>query len=305
MLDLEAMAVFTRVVEAESFSGAARALGISKSAVSKQLARLEDRLGVRLMNRTTRRLSLTEAGASFLEGCQRMVAEAEAAERAVTHLAAAPRGTLRVNAPMSFGTRQLAPRLPQLLDRCPELTVDLVLNDRRVDLVEEGFDVGIRIGKLTDSSLVARSLTRSRHFLCAAPSYVARRGAPGMPKDLSDHDCLLYSYLGSQQEWRFQGAGGLQSVRVRGRLQINNGEALTAAAMEGFGIVLQPSFICGPALRSGSLIPLLPDWREAAGSDVHAVYPASRNLSPKVRAFVDFLAEEFAADPIWEQGLEL
>ncbi len=309
MEDLSAMAVFARVVEMESFSGAARALGLSKSAVSKRVGRLEDRMGLRLLNRTTRRLSLTEAGAAFYEGCRRVVAEAEAAERAVTRLASAPRGRLKVNAPMSFGVRHLAPALPDFMARYPELNVDLTLNDRVVDLVEEGFDVAVRIARLADTSLIARRLAPNRLVLCAAPSYLESHGAPRAVEDLKGHECLLYSYQISGDTWILRGPGGAnglggeQRVRVAGRLRANNGDALLAAALGGLGIAFMPSFICAEDLRAGRLARLLPGWRDAADSMIAAVYPASRNLSPKVRVFVDFLAERFGGTPYWDEGL--
>ena len=300
---LSAMAVFARVVEAGSFSAAARELALSKSAVSKQVARLEDRLGVRLLNRTTRRLSLTEAGAAFYEGCRQMLGEAEAAEAAVSHLAAAPRGTLRVNAPMSFGVLHVAPALPDFLERYPELAVEMALNDRVVDLVEEGFDVGVRIGALHDSSLIARRLAPARRLPCAAPSYVARAGAPEQPEDLREHACLLYSYQATGREWRFRGPEGERRVTVSGRLETNNGDALRAAALSGAGVALLPSFIIGDDLRQGRLRRLLPGWEGSEPTAVHAVYPARTNLSPKVRVFVDFLAERFGPEPYWDEGL--
>lgn len=297
------MAVFARVVEAESFSAAARQLGLSKSAVSKQVSRLEDGLGLRLLNRTTRRLSLTEAGAVFFAGCQRMLAEAEAATRAITHLAASPRGRLKINAPMSFGTYHVSPALPAFMARYPELQIEMELNDRLVDLVEEGFDVSIRIMRLQDSSLIARRLAPNRSILCAAPAYIAARGTPLAVEDLKDHTCLLYSYQATGDTWRLHGPGGERRLRVLGPLRINNGDALLEAAIGGLGIALLPSFICGEALRAGRLVHLLPEWGEAQDSAIHAVYPASRNLLPKVRVFVDFLAERFGGTPYWDRGL--
>lgn len=301
---LDAMAVFAGVVEAESFSGAARALGLSKSAVSKQIGRLEDRLGLRLLNRTTRRLSLTEAGAAFYQGCQRVVAEAEAAERAVTHLASAPRGRLRINAPMSFGLRHISPALPEFLGRYPELAVDLTLNDRVVDLVEEGFDVGVRIAPLADSSLVARRLAPSRSVLSAAPAYLEARGAPRDLDALEDHACLIYSYQASGEAWRLSGPAGERRLKVSGPLRVNNGDAILAAALGGLGVALLPCFICGDDLRAGRLVRVLPGWQAAAGNAVSAVYPAARHLSPKVRVFVDFLAGRFRGTPYWDQGID-
>lgn len=300
---LTGMAVFAAVVEAGSLSAAARTLGVAKSSVSKQISRLEDELGVRLLNRTTRRLSLTEAGTAFYQGCRRVVAEAEAARQTVTHLAAAPRGTLKVNAPMSFGFRHVGPWLPDFMARYPELAVELVLNDRVVDLVEEGFDLGIRIATLADSSLIARRLAPSRRVLCAAPAYLERHGVPLSIEDLRDHECLLYSYQTSGDIWRLSGPGGERALAVRGRLRVNNGDALLAAAVGGLGITLLPSFICSEALRAREVVQVLPEWNETAASAIHAVFPANRNLSPKVRVFVDYLATRFGSMPYWDAGL--
>ena len=299
---LDAMAMFARVVERENFSAAARDLGLSKSAVSKAVSRLEDRMGVRLLNRTTRRLSLTEAGMAFYQGCRRVVAEADAAEEAVTHLAVAPRGRLLVNAPMSFGVLHLAPALPEFMRRYPELAVEMVFNDRLVDLVEEGFDVGVRIARMTDSSLIARRLAPNRRVLCASPNYLHDHGVPVALEGLSEHDCLLYSYQVDGDVWRFRGPVGQRLVRVTGRLRVNNGEALLAAALGHRGIALLPTFICGDALRLRHLVHVLPEWSEAGDAAVYAVYPASRNLSPKVRVFVDYLAERFGPRPYWDSG---
>ncbi len=304
MQDLGAMALFAGVVEAGSFTGAAAQLGLSKSAVSKQVSRLEERLGARLMNRTTRRLSLTEAGQAFYEGCQKVVAEAEAAEQAVTHLAAAPRGVLRVNAPMSFGILHVAPVLPALLEACPELSLDLTLNDRRVDLVEEGYDLAIRIVALGDSSLIARRLAPSHRVLCAAPDYLAARGRrPAAPEDLAADECLVYSYQAAGQEWRLRGPAGEKRVKIAGRLKVNNGDALLAAALAGLGVAFLPSFIAGDALRRGRLEQLLPDWRDGQETSVYAIHPAGRKVPPKVRVFIDFLALRFGDPPYWDEGL--
>lgn len=305
--NLADMAVFARVVEAESFTGAARALGLSKSAVSKQVARLEADLGVRLLQRTTRRLSLTGEGATFFEGCQRMLAEASEAEAAVTHLAGGVRGRLRINAPMTFGVLHLAPLLPAFCARHPELEVELSLNDRRVDLIEEGYDVGLRIGGLPSSSLIARRLATSRPAVCASPAYLARNGRPERPEDLRAHVCLIYSYLDPPKIWRFRSPRGPTRVTVSGPLETNNGEVLLQAALAGQGIARLPSFIVGPALLDGRLIELLSDWQDPREPAIYVVYPERRHLAPKVRAFVDFVAERITDPPPWEpsgQGRE-
>lgn len=296
---LTGMAVFARVIEAGGFSAAARALGLSKSAVSKQVAALEDRLGARLLHRTTRRMSLTEAGAAFLDASRRVLAEVESAEAAVGALQAEPRGTLRVNAPMTFGIMHLAAAIPAFLDQYPRVTVDLVLNDRFVDLVEEGFDVAVRIGRLGDSSLVARRLAPMRRVMVASSAYLDIHGRPRVLADLAGHECLTYAYSSSGDEWCFDGPRGEERVRVTGRLRANNGEVLKAAALAGAGILAIPTFIVGPELRDGRLERVLPGHESRSGA-IHAVWPPGRQPAPKLRAFVDFLAGRFGAVPYWE-----
>jgi DNA-binding transcriptional LysR family regulator len=296
-----AMIVFAQVVDSRSFSAAAARLGLSKSAVSKQIAKLEDRLGARLLNRTTRTLSPTDAGQDFYERCLRVVREVEEAERAITHLSAEPRGLLRLNAPASFGREYLAPLVPEMLARWPELRIEALFEDRFVDVVAEGFDLVIRITRLQDSSLVARRIASCRRVVCAAPSYLARRGVPRTPAELLQHDCILYSYATDQNEWEFVGPDGrLETVRVDGRLRANNAEVTLAALLAGAGLALSPDFIVGPDIAAGRLVPLLTDYENPFGA-IYAVWPHNRNLAPKVRAVVDFLVERFAAEPIWER----
>lgn len=296
-----AMIVFAQVVDSRSFSAAAARLGLSKSAVSKQIAKLEDRLGARLLNRTTRTLSPTDAGQDFYERCLRVAREVEEAERAITHLSAEPRGLLRLNAPASFGREYLAPLVPEMLARWPELRIEALFEDRFVDVVAEGFDLVIRITRLQDSSLVARRIASCRRLVCAAPSYLARRGVPRTPAELLQHDCILYSYATDQNEWEFVGPDGrLETVRVDGRLRANNAEVTLAALRAGAGLALSPDFIVGPDIAAGRLVPLLTDYENPFGA-IYAVWPHNRNLAPKVRAVVDFLVERFAAEPIWER----
>ncbi len=296
---LAAMAVFAKVVEENGFSSAARALGMSRSAVSKEVRALEDRLGVRLLNRTTRRLHLTELGAVFYERCRRILAEAEAAEIAVSRLHGDPRGTLRVNAPVSFGVRHLAPALTGFMRRYPELSVDLSFTDRFVDLVEEGYDVVVRIARLPDSALIARRLCDSRRVVCASPAYWRARSRPRHPTELVAHECLGYAYLAEGREWRFRGPEGAVAVRPSGRFTANNGDALRAAALAGLGVALLPTFIVGEDLRRGRLETVLEEFEpEPAG--IYAVWPHARHLAAKVRVFVDFLAARFAPPPPWE-----
>lgn len=296
-----AMIVFAQVVDSRSFSAAAVRLGLSKSAVSKQIAKLEDRLGARLLNRTTRTLSPTDAGQDFYERCLRVVREVEEAERAITHLSAEPRGLLRLNAPASFGREYLAPLVPEMLARWPELRIEALFEDRFVDVVAEGFDLVIRITRLQDSSLVARRIAPCRRVVCAAPSYLERHGVPRTPADLVRHDCILYSYATDQNEWEFLGPDGrLETVRVDGRLRANNAEVTLATLLAGAGLALSPDFIVGPDIAAGRLVPLLTDYENPFGA-IYAVWPHNRNLAPKVRAVVDFLVERFAAEPIWER----
>ncbi|PIW26148.1 MAG: LysR family transcriptional regulator [Rhodospirillales bacterium CG15_BIG_FIL_POST_REV_8_21_14_020_66_15] len=298
MDQLTGMAVFAKVVESGTFTGAAKALGLSKGAVSKQIARLEDRLGARLLNRTTRRSSLTEVGAAFYERCRRIVAEAEEAELAVTRLHAEPRGILRVNMSMSFGLLHVAEALPDFMTAYPEIELDVSLDDRLVDVVEEGYDVVLRITELPDSSLIARRIAPFRTATCASPAYWDAHGRPRHPDDLRGHNCLLYAYLSTLNEWRYRDADGAIGVRVQGNMRCNNGDVLRAAAMAGLGVIRSPTFIVGCDLQEGRLERVLADFEEQ-DRGIYAVYPYNRHLSAKVRAFVDFLAARFA-DPLWD-----
>lgn len=294
------MEAFTRVAEIGSFSGAAARLGLSKSVVSRQVSALEARLGARLFHRTTRSLSLTEVGRAYFERCTRILSDIEEADGSVSALQATPRGRLRINAPMSFALHHLAPLIPVFLERFPEVDADMEMNDRYVNLIEEGFDVAVRIGRLEDSSLIARQLAPSRMALCASPDYLRRHGRPETPDDLAKHCCLTYSARSLASEWQFQDAGGHRwTVEVKGRLRANNGDMLRDAALAGIGLVRLPTFLCGRDLQAGRLVSLLNDFilQDMA---IHAVYPHNRHLSPKVRAFVDFLAGEFGPRPHWD-----
>lgn len=299
MEPLSTLSVFVRIAETGSFSAAARNLGISKSSVSKKLAGLEERLDARLINRTTRRLGLTEVGAAFLVRAQRILAELQEAEQAVTQLTAEPRGVLRVNAPMSFGISHVAPAMAEFMAAYPDLSVTMDLNDRRVDLIEEGYDLAVRIADLPDSSLIARKLAPARRVVCASPDYWARHGMPGHPSDLSRHNCLIYTYLPSGNEWRFHGPEGMIPVRVDGPFKANNGDALRAAALAGLGVCFSPTFIVGDELRAGRLVTALDAFEDDTVS-VYAVYAHRRHLSAKVRIFVDFLAKRFGPEPYWD-----
>ncbi len=292
MDQLAALRALRRVVELGSFSKAAAALGVSHTAVSRQISHLEARLGATLLNRTTRRFALTEAGQRYYDASRQILDALDAADRAAAEQQARPTGSLRINAPVAFGALELAAWLPQFLARYPELQIDLVCNDRIVDLIEDGFDVALRLtGKLPDSTLIARRLAASGMALVAAPAYLARHGTPRTPPELAAHNCLGYGEAAPAREWRFTGPDGApQQVGVRGTLQANTGMALRAAAVGGLGIAATAAFIVRGELARGELVALLPDY-PMAPRELYALYPQNRHLSPKVRVFVDFAAE--------------
>ncbi|RJF97465.1 LysR family transcriptional regulator [Noviherbaspirillum saxi] len=299
MDQLNALKAFCRVVEAGSFSAAAAELKVSHTLISRQVRQLETLLGARLLNRTTRRLALTEAGHAYHERARRILAELLEADLAVSHHHAAPRGVLRVNAPMAFGTLDLALWLPRFMTRYPDLRVDLVCNDRNVDLIEDGFDVGIRLARdLPDSSLVAKALASIPAMLVASPLYLSRCGMPVAPAQLTDHNCLTYTMVPRPQEWSFTAPDGQPlTVTVKGSLQANTGVALRHAALEGIGIATTAPFIVHEDLAQGRLVQVLSD-SPMRPRTLYAVYPHNRHLSPKVRAFVDFAADIYRA-PAW------
>ena len=301
MENLADIAVFVRVVERGSFTLAADDLRLSRAVVSKYISRLEERLGARLLHRTTRRLSLTEAGAALFETSRGALERIDEAEAAVARFQSAPRGRLRVSAPMSFGILHLGPALAEFSRAYPAVTLDMRLDDRFVNLVEEGFDVAVRIGALADSTLVARKLATTRTLACASPGYLAEHGEPESPEDLASHDCLLYSYLSTANVWRFTARDGREiPVAVSGSYRINNGIVLAEAAVAGHGILIAPSFYLGPRLRDGRLRRILQAYR-LPELGIHAVYPQTTHVPPKVRAFVDFLVKRFGKKPDWER----
>jgi DNA-binding transcriptional LysR family regulator len=296
-----ALAVFVKVVEAQSFAAAARDFGLSPAMVSKHVRALEERLGVRLLNRTTRRLSLTEVGRGYYERARQILADLEDADRSASDLHAAPRGTLKLNAPFSFGIRHVGPAIAGYLAAYPEVTVEVTLSDRYIDLLAEGVDVALRIGRLADSSLIARRLAPIRLVACTSADYLARRGTPRTPRDLAAHDCLLYTYAASAEEWHFIGPGGADEVvRVSGRLFADNGDILVSAALGGLGIALLPTFIAGEHVQAGRLVTLLQGFA-APEAALYAVYPPGRHLSAKLRSFIDFLAARFGEEPEWDR----
>ena len=301
---LISMEVFVQVVDQGSFAGAARHMGLSRAMVSKHIQALEERLGARLLNRTTRTVSLTEVGTAYYERCQTVLNDVEEAERVVGDLHHAPKGTLKINAPMSFGAQHLAEALTDFKAEYPDVMIDLSLNDRIVDLVEEGYDVAIRIGELADSSLIARKISVCRRVLCAAPSYLEKHGAPQTLRELTKHNCLLYTLSPKLNEWRFidqDGAG--HSVRVGGSLQANNGDVLRLAAIGGHGLVLEPTFIVGGDIERGDLVPVLTDYTPTE-INILLIYPHNRYLTAKVRSFIDFMVEHFKGEPPWDQWLD-
>lgn len=304
MLDrVTSMHVFVRIAATGSFSAAARALGMSQTMTSRHVDAIEERLGARLLHRTTRRLTLTEPGRRYLEACERILGDIEEAEALATAGHVEPRGTLRLNVPLSFGFRQIAPLLPDFSAVHPGLSVDLGLADRTVDLLEEGWDMAVRIGRLPDSRLVTRRLASCRMMLCAAPAWLAAHGTPRRVADLAARECLGYTLPGpaSAGRWAF-GRKGEVVVEVQGRLRANNGDALVAAAIAGQGLVYQPSFLVADAIRAGLLEILALDHPADERLAVHAVLPPGRRPPAKVRALVDFLARRFAVPP-WEEGL--
>jgi DNA-binding transcriptional LysR family regulator len=294
--DLSAMAVFLRVVETGSFTAAARSLSTTTSAVSKRVARLEERLEVRLLERTTRSLAPTEAGLVFSERCARILRDVDDARLAVTELGSSPRGTLRVSALTALGDEHLGPLLAAFAAEYPDLRLDVDLSDRRVNLVEEGFDLALRgmeLGALPDSSLVVRRLALVRGVICAAPSYLARRGVPRTIEDLADHDCLHYTPIPLHREWSFKLPDGTRSIPVRPLLQVNSAATLRAAAVAGCGLVRASRLSLGEAIRDGTLVPVLESFTTTEFG-LFAVHPAGKQALPKVRAFVDFLLRELS-----------
>jgi DNA-binding transcriptional LysR family regulator len=290
------MRVFTAVVDGSSFVAAANSLGLSKAAVSRYVSELEQRLGVRLMHRTTRKLSLTTEGEVFLARCRDILSSIEASETEISTRSAKVSGLLRVSLPVSFGIRHLAPLWHAFLTLHPQVSLDVQLSDRVIDLVDEGFDLALRIARLPDSSLVSRQIASTRLVLCAAPSYLLRKGRPKHPSELAAHDVLGYSLLATGDQWHFEGPQGPVTVKVRPRFVSNNGDSCIAACVQGAGIQLQPTFLIDEAIRQGSLVEILPQFR-AATLGIYALYPTRRFVLPKVRALVDFLHTQLHEEP--------
>jgi DNA-binding transcriptional LysR family regulator len=297
----EEMQAFVRTAEAQSFTAAAQRLGLSKSIVSQRVADLEARLGVRLINRTTRRLSLTEAGTGFLAGAERALSEASEAEDRATRHGTELRGALRIAAPLSFALLHLQPAIFDFMAAHPSLEVHIDLDDRHLDLIGGGWDMALRIGRLPDSSLIARRLAVSHTVCCATQDYLDRHGTPERPEDLERHECMLYSGVNRPDSWPFLIDGEWVPIAVRGRLITNNGDLILNSALAGHGVALLPSFLVGCQIAAGRLVRVLAGWptKEAA---IHAVYPPTRHLAARVRLFTDFLAERIGKEPYWDQG---
>ncbi len=301
MENFGAIPVFVAVIENGGFSAAAEKLGISKSAVSKRINKLETHLGVRLLHRTTRKLSLTEAGERYFERAKQALLAVNQAEDAVTELQGEPQGTLKISAPMSFGRLHMAPLIPKLLKRYPKLQVSLIMDDRKIDLIAEGYDVAIRSGyHLSDSTLIARKLTPLHQVLCASPDYLKQHGVPKIPNELREHNCVLFSYSSDTNEWTLNKKDLSETVKVSGNYQVNNSEALLEALKQGIGIGRLPTFVAGSDLRARRLIKVL-DSYHIPSQNFYAIYPEREYLPAKVRVFIDFAIEYFGGDhPYWD-----
>ena len=295
------MRVFSAVVEAGSFVSAAAALSISKAAVSRYVADLEQRLGVRLLHRTTRKLSLTGEGEVFHSRCREILASIEESEAEVSTRAGSASGLLKVSVPLSFGVKHLARLWAGFMAAHPQVSLDVNLSDRVVDLVEEGFDLAIRIARLPDSSLISREIATTRLVLCASPHYLEQRGTPRKPSELREHDVIAYTLLAMGDQWSFEGPDGAVTVKVVPRLRSNNGDTCIVAALNGAGIILQPTFLVGEHLAAGSLVEFLPGFRSME-LGIFAVYPTRKFVVPKVRLFIDYLAKSFAGAAWGAQG---
>lgn len=295
---LTSMKVFAAVVDAGTFAAASDRLDMSRAMASKYVAHLEEHLGTRLLQRTTRKLTLTESGASYYERCVQILADISSAEESALHHTETPRGTLRITMPVSFGILHMGPAISAYLKQHPDVKVDILVTDRRVDLLEEGLDLAIRIGSLPESGLIAKRLASDRIAITASPDYLKHHGRPKKPLDLEQHNCLTYSYAASGDEWKLTGPGGAYAIKVAGSMRASNGDMVRLAALEGLGLMRQPRFLCGEDLRQGRLEEVLGDYN-AGEIGIYAVYPSRKYLSAKVRTFVDFLSASFALKSEW------
>jgi DNA-binding transcriptional LysR family regulator len=301
---LTSMVVFTKVAKAGSFASAAKELGLSRAMATKHVMQLENSLGIRLLNRTTRNLSLTEVGVVYLERCLQIIDDIEETELAVTRLQTEPRGLLKVNSAPFFGAYHLAPAIAAYHQVYPDVNVELVLQAGYIDLIEEGFDLAIHLDDLHDSSLIARKLGSSQRVVCASPTYFKRHGIPKTPEDLKKHNCLINSSLPPRDQWQFStpDTGKTTLIRVAGAMTANVADAIRMATMSGLGVALLPTYMVGQDLRKGRLQAVLTDYIPAP-MEIHAVYPHRKHLSAKVRTFVDFLYDRFHPTPTWEEWM--
>lgn len=295
---LVSMRVFASVSDIGSFSGAAARLGISRAMASKHIQHLEEHLGTRLLQRTTRRLGLTESGQAYFERCRQILSDIDEAEASAAELTVRPSGTLRVTLPVSFGLRHVSPLIAEFLAKHPEVNLDVLLSDRRMDLIEEGIDLAVRIGASLEPGLVARQLGSDRLVICGSPAYLARHGTPKRPADLAAHNCVLYSYAAMQNEWTMSGPDGQFKIKVAGNLRVNNGDFLNRFVIDGGGLACQPSFLVQSEIMAGTLVEVLDDY-VFPQLGIFAVYPSRKHLSAKIRTFVDHLAERFSQKKNW------
>lgn len=293
--DLNEIAIFVKVVDAGSFTGAAKNLGLPKSTVSRKITQLEERLGVRLLQRTTRTLSLTDTGSAYYNQCSRIIGDVEEANIAVTEMQSKPKGLLRITAPMLFGTWVLSDLVSVFLKSNPEIQVEIVLTDQSLDLIQEGIDVAFRVGVLADSSLIARPLGKVNVVTCASPDYIAEHGVPTHPNELKQHSVVNWARGDS---WTFEKPEKL-SIDLKPRVQVNDAQSLHKMALNGLGIAKLPTFICAQDITDKKLMPILCDWSSDA-VPIHAIYPSNRHLSVKVRSFVDYVVDELRKEQPWE-----
>ncbi len=294
------MTIFVEVVNARSFTGAAEKLSLSRAQISKSVIQLEKHLGSRLLNRTTRRISLTEIGRIYYERCKTILLDVEETEELASQQSINPHGRLTISAPTSFGTLQLGHIIPKYLKQYPKVQISMSLTDRMVDVVSEGFDLVLRIAELKDSSLIARKISPCKRVFCASPDYLTKNGIPKVPQDLSIHHCLTYSNELKPDTWVLHGSDNIEIVKVNGPICTDNGDILKTAAIAGLGVTLLPTFIVGPELKTGQLQQILHNYCPPEIS-IYAIYPSRRFLSEKVRTFIDFLSHSFKKNPSWDQ----
>lgn len=300
MKDISAIPVFTAVIETGSFSKAAGKLGVTKSSVSKRISGLEAQLGVKLLHRTTRKLSLTEAGERYFEYAVQALRAATEAENAATQYQKIPKGKLKISVPMSFGVLHIAPLIPVFLATYPEIQIQMQMNDNWTDLISDGFDIALRAGDLPDSSLIARKLAPLHSVLCASPTYIEKHGRPKKPQDLTDHNCVLYAYHTVRHEWVFAKNGEEETIQISGNFQVDNSEALCKSLTQGLGIGRIPTFIAGEEIEKGNLAPLLNDYKMPFKT-LYAAFPEKQFLPEKIRVFLDFLSDNLGGDnPQWD-----